>query len=61
MDEQANMPTLGFFRLSAMRSPGAFEVRDWVSESVYIIFKAPNQKDLQHHWLRGRGHLQLFL
>lgn len=43
-DEQADMPTLGFWRLSAMRSPGAFEVRDWVSESVHIIFKPQNKR-----------------
>jgi hypothetical protein len=35
------MPTLGFWRL---RSPGVIEVRDWLSESVHIIFKTQNKK-----------------
>jgi hypothetical protein len=51
--------TLGFWRLSATRSPGAFDVRDWVSDSVPVIFKA-QIKDLQHQ-LRGRVHLELLL
>jgi hypothetical protein len=42
-----------------MRSPGAFEVRDLVSESVHIILKAQNEKDLQHYQLRGRVHLEM--
>ena len=39
------MSTLGFWCLSAMRSPSAFKVRDWVSVSVHISFK--EQKDLR--------------
>ena len=42
-DIQADMPTM-FWRLSALRSPGAFEVCDWVSESVHINFKAQKQR-----------------
>jgi hypothetical protein len=53
--------TLGFWRLSATRSPGAFDVRDWVSESVHIIFTAQN-KDLRHHYqLQDTVRLELLL
>jgi len=53
------MPTLSFWHL---HSPGGIEVRDWVSESVRIIFKSQKPKDLQYYYyLRGRGHLHLLL